>query len=82
MNKNFVKVKMYLKSRFPQKIQIFNSRNMVGDYMETICHEGKIIVDWCEHYNYIEVFGVSAEEYKILCDEVGTGHWNGSYEGN
>lgn len=82
MSNKVIKVKQFLSKIFPEHIQIFNSRNIMGDYMESIYNDDDIIVDWCERYDYIEVFGVSAEEYQMLCDTVGNGHMNGQYEGN
>lgn len=46
--------------------QIFNTRNLVGDYMETIYHRNNIVVDYCPSYNYLEVFGLSDTEFVEL----------------
>lgn len=46
--------------------QIFNTRNLVGDYMETIYHRNDIRVDYCASYDYLEVFGLSDTEFVEL----------------
>lgn len=49
---------------------IFDSRNTVGDMMENIYDKDGIQVDVCRHWDYIEVFGLSSEEFKSLCEEL------------
>lgn len=46
--------------------QWFDSRNTVGDYTETVYSKDGIIVDYCEGYEYFEVFGLSDEEFTSL----------------
>lgn len=50
--------------------QAFNSRNLLGDSMTNIYEdkENGVIVDFCHYYNYLEIFGLSDEEYKSLKD--------------
>lgn len=47
-------------------IQIFNTRNIVGDEMETIYEKDSITIDWCDGYGYYEVLGLSSEEFGIV----------------
>lgn len=49
---------------------IFSSRNTVGDHMTTIYDEDGITVDVCYNWDYIEVFGLSAPEFKDLQDNI------------
>ena len=82
MSDRIIRVKQFLTTKFPKGIQVFNSRNLVGDYMENIYKADSIVIDWSEHWNYIEIFGVNSEEYQYICDTVGRGNWNGEYEGD
>lgn len=45
---------------------IFNTRNSVGDEMETIYDDGQISIDICFGYMYFEVFGLTEEEFDKL----------------
>lgn len=51
---------------------IFNSRNIVGDSMTTIYDEpaDRVIVDACYCYDYIEIFGLTDEEFKDAKREI------------
>lgn len=60
----------FLKKEFPDGIQMFNTRNWIGDQMCTIYNEDGIVVDYCYGYEYIEVFGLSNKEFKRLDAEI------------
>lgn len=75
------KVKAFLKELHPEGIQMFNSRNLVGDPMYTIYDKDGISIDECSYYGYIEVFGVTEEEYNELVESCGCGEMDGEYEG-
>ena len=60
----------FLKKKFPNGIQMFDTRNFVGDQMFTIYNEDGFVVDYCYEYEYIEVFGLSDEEFNILDAEI------------
>ena len=60
----------FLKKEFPKGIQMFNTRNWVGDKMCTIYNEDGFVVDYCHGYEYIEVFGLSDEEFSRLDVEI------------
>ena len=60
----------FLKKKFPNGIQMFDTRNFVGDQMFTIYNEDGFVVDYCYEYGYIEVFGLSDEEFNILDAEI------------
>ena len=46
--------------------QVFNTRNLVGDRMITIYNKNGIQVDYCEDYDYLEIFGLTQEEFNSL----------------
>lgn len=60
------KLKKFLKEKFKKRIQAFDTINTEGDSMETIYDEDGITVDYCYYYEYIEIFGLTDEEYKEL----------------
>ena len=45
---------------------IFNTRNVVGDKMDTIYDDGKLMIDICYYYSYFEVFGLSRKDFDKL----------------
>ena len=45
---------------------IFDSRNIVGDWMTNIYDDGELVIDICYTWNYFEVFGLSGEEFDEL----------------
>ena len=49
------KLKIFLQENYPNE-QAFNTRNIVGDSMETVYNEDGIMVDYCYNYGYIEIF--------------------------
>lgn len=56
----------FLKEKFPEGIQMFDTKNVVGDHMETIYEEDGITVDYCCGWGYIEIFGVSKEDFDYI----------------
>lgn len=57
----------FLKDRFPDGIQAFSTRNIVGDSMVEIYCNGKITVDYCPYYEYIDIFGLTKEQFEEVC---------------
>ena len=47
-------------------MQTFDCRNTVGDSMETVYEADGITVDYCEGWEYFEIFGLTDEEYESL----------------
>ena len=47
---------------------IFDCRNIVGDYMETLYHEGGLQIDICYKYAYFEVFGLCDNDFESLAN--------------
>lgn len=45
---------------------IFDTRNLVGDRMETIYDWDGLTIDICRGWNYFEVFGLTEEEFSEL----------------
>lgn len=67
MNK-LSKLKIFLQNNFPN-IQAFNTGNLVGDPMVTVYDEDGITVDYCQKYDYIEIFGLTQSQFESLLDE-------------
>ena len=57
-------VSKFLIERFPKGIQMFNCRGI--DPVEIIYNENDVEIYWSWYYEYIEVFGLSNEEYAEL----------------
>lgn len=47
---------------------IYNCRNLVGDFMETLYDADGLTIDICYGYSYFEVFGLSDTEFNELKD--------------
>ena len=45
---------------------LFNTRNTVGDDMETIYKTELFTLDICYNWSYFEIFGTTDEEFKML----------------
>ena len=60
------KLEKFLKETFPERIQSFTTNNIAGDCMKNIYNEDNISIDFCYKYNYIEIFGLTDEEYLKL----------------
>lgn len=57
-------VSKFLIEMFPKGIQMFNCRGI--DPVEMIYCENDVEIYWSWYYEYIEVFGLSNEEYEDL----------------
>lgn len=60
----------FLKERFPDGIQMFSTRGWMGDTLGTIYNENGITIDYCGDWNYIEIFGLTEDEFKTIDSEV------------
>lgn len=59
----------FLKRNFPKGIPMFDTRNIVGDPMITIYDRDGICVDECRFCGYIEIFGLTDEEFEKVVNE-------------
>lgn len=55
---------------------IFNTRNYIGDEMETVYDHDGLVIDLCRYWEYFEVFGLSDEEFYDLSEFYATACWN------
>lgn len=61
------KAKEIIKANYKEaKHGIFNTRNLVGDHMETIYDWDGLMIDICREYGYFEVFGLTEDEFVKL----------------
>lgn len=66
MNK-LEKAKEIIKEHYKEgNYGIFNSRNVLEDWMTNIYDDGDLTIDICYEWNYFEVFGLSDEEFDEL----------------
>lgn len=70
-NSSFEKVKNFLKEKFPNGIQMFRTHNLCSDEMVTIYHQDNIVIEHCSAWEYIEVFGLTRDEFLKLEEECG-----------
>lgn len=62
------KLKKFLQENHPN-IQAFNTRNIAGDRMITVYESSDgITVDYAPDWGYIEIFGITEEEFNSLID--------------
>lgn len=71
MTQRLEKVLDYIKANYYSGIQVFCSRNTVGDQMETVWNEDGVVIDYCPYYDYLEVLGLTEDEIHALCDLLG-----------
>ena len=45
---------------------IFETRNLVGDTIETLYNEDGLTIDICRGWEYLEVFGLEADDFAEL----------------
>ena len=71
---NFEEVKQFLKDKGYQdkNYQVYNTRNIVGDPMHNVYIKDGVVINECTYYGYIEIFGITKEEYNSL--------WTGMHE--
>ena len=67
----------FLKNRFPDGIQIFRTHNVVGDYLYPIYEEDDISIEYCPNYYYVEIFGLTSNEWQTL---IQCGDWDNSLD--
>ena len=66
MNKLEVAKKIIAENIDDARCGIFDTRNMVGDDMDTLYDSDDLIIDVCYRYSYFEVFGLTDNEFAEL----------------
>lgn len=59
----------FLKERFESGIQMFDTPSLVNDYRIPIYIEDDITVLYAPSWNYIEIYGISSEEFDRVMRE-------------
>ena len=59
----------FLKERFEDGIQMFDTPSIVDDFRVPIYSEDEITVLWAPYYEYIEIYGISDEEFERVMKE-------------
>ena len=62
------KLRKFLIENNYEGTQTFDTRNIVGDSMYTVYDDDGITVDYCHDWDYLEIFGLTKEEYTSLKD--------------
>lgn len=63
------KLVKFLKERFEDGIQMFNTPSFVNDYRIPIYVEDDITVLYAPSWDYIEIYGISDEEFERVMKE-------------
>lgn len=58
----------FIKEKNLVGMQTFNTRNIFGDGLFTIYNKDGITLDYCYYYGYLELFGLSDDEYNSLSE--------------
>ena len=66
---NFEDVLSFLKGEQLFGMQVFRTRNIVGDQMINIYRKDGVVIDYCPNYEYLEVFGLFDDDFQVLYDE-------------
>ena len=66
MNKLEIAKKVIAENIDKARFGIFDTRNMVGDTMDTIYDSDDLTIDICYRYAYFEVFGLTDNEFDEL----------------
>ena len=62
------KIKDFLMEVFTRPVQAFQTRNTGGDLLITIYFKDNVVIDFCPDWEYIEIFGLTTEEWIKLKD--------------
>lgn len=49
--------------------RLFQKKGIARDSMVTIYYDGEITVDYCPYYEYIEIFGLTKEQFEEVCEK-------------
>ena len=66
--KRLENLRQWIKDNGFKDMQAFDCKNTVGDKMKTVYNEDGIVVDYCQFWSYLEIFGLTEEEYNSLSD--------------
>ena len=66
MNKLDIAKRIIKKNYKDADCGIFDSQNVVGDWMTNIYNDNGLAIDICYKWNYFEVFGLSNDEFNEL----------------
>ena len=67
MSKNLETAKEIIKKNIKDVMfDIFDSRNIVGDYMKNLYDNGKLVIDIYYNYGFFKVSGLTVEEFEKL----------------
>lgn len=72
MRYEVIQVIAFLHNRFPGGVQMFNTRNIMGDYMEVIYICNSVTVEYAPGYNYVEIFGLTQAEFDYVDSKCGS----------
>jgi len=62
MTKRLKKVLDFIKANYDSGIQVYFTRNIVGDMLDIVYYKDDVTIEYCPGYWYLEVFGLTDEE--------------------
>jgi hypothetical protein len=62
MTERLKKALDFIKANYDSGIQVYFTRNIVGDDMDVVYQEDGITIEYCPAYWYLEVFGLTNKE--------------------
>lgn len=68
----FHKLLVFLRNSNLLGMQVFDCETLVGDERECVYSEDGIRVLVCYYWNYVEVLGISDEEFKAISSKKGS----------
>ena len=66
ISERFYKLLKFIRSSNLLGMQVFNCPSLVGDYRESVYEQDGIEVLVCPYYEYVEILGISNEEFKAI----------------
>lgn len=63
--KTIKKLKVFLQKNYPN-CQAFDCPNFAGDAMDIVYEDGDIKVLYCKYWDYLEIFGLTDNEFDGL----------------
>lgn len=64
-------LKELLERNEQDKIQMFDCRDIAGDYKESLLDEDNVTILYAPNYNYVEVLGLSEQDYNKIYEKYG-----------
>lgn len=75
ISERFYKLLKFLRSSNLLGMQVFNCPSLVDDYRESVYEQDGIEVLVCPYYEYVEILGISNEEFNAISTHDGVSNY-------